>query len=103
MLRSEQLCPGPGECPEVLMMDPMAGADALPCPECPRTLLAEYLASPGGRLISVVIDLDFALQAGMSVDLGQVPYPEFLLLRQLIEERDKFQIEEMEKRTKQQN
>jgi hypothetical protein len=100
MLRSDQICPGADDCPEVMMIEPLAGPEALPCPECPRTRLAEYLASPGGRLISVVIDLDFSLQAGIKVDLGEISYAEFLLLRQLIEERDKFQVEEMERKTK---
>jgi hypothetical protein len=98
MLREKALCPSPPECPEVLMEDPLAGPEALPCTGCPQTLLQEYLASPGGQLISTVIDLDFAIQAGIQVSLDQIPYPEFLLLRQLAEERNKHQEEELQKR-----
>jgi hypothetical protein len=101
MLRRSQLCPGPGECPEVLMRDPYASSDALPCSECPAQLLDEYLASPGGRLISQTIDLDFALQTGVTLTLADISYPEFLLLRYLAEERNRFQEEEMHKATKQ--
>jgi hypothetical protein len=58
------------------------------------------LASPGGLLIQVVIDLDFALQTGVTLRLSDIPYPDFLLLRQLVEERDKFQTEEIRKQSK---
>ena len=97
MLRQKDLCPTPPQCPYVLMEDPGAGSDALPCAECPALLLREYLASPAGSLLQVVIDLDFAIQAGVSVSLGQIQYPEFLLLRMLVEERDAYQVEEMKK------
>jgi hypothetical protein len=55
------------------------------------------LESPGGQLISAVIDLDYALQAGVVVRLDEIPYTVFILLRQLSEERDKFQAEEIRK------
>jgi hypothetical protein len=58
------------------------------------------LASPGGLLLQVVIDLDFALQTGVTLRLSDIPYPDFLLLRQLVEERDKFQTEEIRKQSK---
>lgn len=72
----------------------------MPCELCPRQALQRYLASPGGLLIQVVIDLDFALQTGVTLRLSDIPYPDFLLLRQLVEERDKFQTEEIRKQSK---
>jgi hypothetical protein len=98
MLRNRDLCPGPSECPEVLNEDPYAKWDAPPCLACPLTLLREYLASPGGLLINLVVDLDYAIQSGIKVPLGEITYPEFLLLRQLTEERNKFEAEELKKR-----
>jgi hypothetical protein len=97
MMRRSQLCPGASECPEVLMSDPYASSDAPPCSECPAELLDEYLASPAGRWIAQSIDLDFALQAGIQISLAEISYPEFLLLRFLAEERNRYQEEEMRK------
>jgi hypothetical protein len=79
------------------MEDPLAGPSALPCDACPAVALSTYLASPCGQQILAVIDLDFALQAGFTVTLQEVAYPMFLLLRQLAEERDKYQAEEIRK------
>ena len=87
-------------CPEVLTLDPYADASALPCDGCPRQVLHEYLASPAGLLISAVIDLHFALQMGVTVTLDEIPYPAFLMLRHLAEERDKYQAEEARKSSK---
>lgn len=98
MLRQKELCPSPPECPYVLMEEPEAGPDALPCTQCPALLLREYLQSPAGRMISAVIDLDFALQAGITVTLSQIPYPAFLLLRQLADERAQYETEQIKKR-----
>jgi hypothetical protein len=101
MLRRNLLCPdGPGECPEVLMRDPFADANSPSCDECPLALLDEYLARPAGRLIGQTIDLDFALQAGVTVSLKDITYPEFLLLRFLSEERNRFQAESAERVTR---
>jgi hypothetical protein len=98
MLRNKDLCPGPSDCPEVLMEDPLAaGQDTPPCAECPKVHLLDYLNSTGGQLISLVIDLDFAIQLGMDVPLSQITYPEFLMLRQLSEERHKFEAEEQKR------
>jgi len=101
MLRRKDLCPGSSVCPYVQMED----ADAvetydppLPCEECPEQALQQYLDSPAGRLIGTVIDLDAALQAGMTITLSNVTYPEFVVLRLLLEERDKFTTEERERR-----
>jgi hypothetical protein len=84
------------------MVEPLAGPSALPCEHCPAQALREYLASPGGRIISVAIDLDFALQAGISITLAEIPYPLFLLLRQLAEERQRHELEEIRKGRQQQ-
>lgn len=70
----------------------------LPCDKCPEIALQHYLDSPAGRLIGPVIDLDAALQAGMTITLGEVTYLEFLVLRQLWEERDKFTAEESQRK-----
>jgi hypothetical protein len=83
------------------MEDPFATSDALPCSECPRELLQEYLASPRGQMLLAIMDIDFALQAGMAAWFQPVSYLEFLLLRQLTEERDKYQAEVMQKQNKQ--
>lgn len=82
------------------MRDPYASSDALPCDECPAQLLDEYLNSPGGRLIAQAIDLDFALQAGLTITPRDISYAEFLLLRFLAEERNRYQEEEMKKVSK---
>jgi hypothetical protein len=84
-------------CPYVLMEDPLAGPSALPCQECPEQFLDQYMASPGGRLISLTVDLDFALRKGIAVKLEEISYLEFRLLALLAEERDKYEVEEIEK------
>lgn len=95
MLRNRELCPGPSDCPDVLMEDPLAeGMDTPPCEACPKVKLLDYLGSPGGHLISLVVDLDFAIQLGIDIPMSDITYPEFLLLRQLGEERQKFDAEE---------
>jgi len=70
------------------------GDTLLPCAKCPEQYLQEYLDSPSGKLIGVVIDLDAALQAGMTITLRQLSYPEFVVLRLLLEERDAYTTEE---------
>jgi hypothetical protein len=77
------------------MTDPFATNDSPRCDECPSQLLDDHLQSPAGQLIAQTIDLDFALQAGVTVGLAEIPYPEFLLLRLLTEERNRFTTESM--------
>jgi hypothetical protein len=89
MLRREQLCPGPGDCPDVLMRNPFADFQEPRCEECPLSLLEDYLGSAAGQLIQQTIDLDFALQSGVSIGLDEITYPEFLRLRLLTEERSR--------------
>ena len=96
-MRRSDLCPGPGECGTVLMTNPWATNESPRCEECPEQLLTDYLASGAGHLISAVIDLDFALQAGITVTLADIRYPEFLLLRLLNEERNRYQNESMKR------
>lgn len=59
--------------------------------------LNECLAGPMGKLIRVVLDLDFAIQVGIGPPLTAIMYTEFLLLRQFAEERMRWQIEESKK------
>jgi hypothetical protein len=92
MLRRDQLCPGAAQCPYVPVMP-----SPQPCDECPVLLLDEYLASRAGQAILATIDLDFALQAGVTVSLNEITFPEFLRLRLLSEERNKFHEETMRK------
>lgn len=91
MLRRDELCPGPQQCPYV----PPGREDQ--CDECPVLLLDEYLATNAGQSLIATIDLDFALQAGMTVNLADIGYPEFLRLRLLSEERNKWHEETMKK------
>lgn len=84
----------------MLTETPEPDDNVLPCELCPRVLLNEYLASPNAALLASVLDLDFALQVGMAVTMAEVPYPVFVLLRQLVEERDRFRQEEMERARK---
>jgi hypothetical protein len=79
------------------MENPRANADSARCEECPLTLLEDYLGSPAGQLIRAVIDLDFALQAGVTISLQEISLPEFLRLRMLSDERNKFHEESMKK------
>jgi len=83
----------------VLNVDPYARPDSPRCEECPLTLLEPYIASGAGQLIAQVIDLDFALQTGVTVSSSEITFPEFLLLRLLAEERNRFHEEQMKKAT----
>jgi len=82
------------------MEDPLAGRGALPCPHCPQQALTAFLETPAGKLVSTVLDLDFAIQAGIVVALDCIPYPEFLLLRQLADERANYEKEQWQKQAK---
>lgn len=79
------------------MADPFANANSPRCEECPILLLDDYLGSAAGQLIMQTGDLEFALQAGVTVTLKDITYPEFLLLRLLIQERNRFNEETMKK------
>lgn len=71
----------------------------LPCEKCPEQYLQQYLDSPAGKLIGIVIDFDAALQAGMMITLKEVTYPEFIVLRILLEERDSYNTEEAKRKS----
>ena len=58
-----------------------------------------HLQSPLGQLIGQAINLDFALQAGITITLSEITYPEFMLLRLLAEERQKHHQEEIEEKS----
>lgn len=79
----------------MLNVEPYAKPGALPCDECPRQRLNEYLASGAGSLILATLDLDSALQLNIPVTLEQIPYHVFLLLRVLAAERAKYQTEQV--------
>ena len=82
------------------MEDPEArGPEILPCVDCPAGKLEEFLTGPYGQGIPVVIDLDFALQTGIRFTLAEIDYREFRLLRLLSDERNKYEIEQIEKKS----
>ena len=97
LFRQNELCPSPENCSYVQQEEPGAGPGALPCEGCPQQALQRYLTSPAGFLLQSVTELDFALQMGITITLEDTPYPMFVLLRQLAEERDKYQAEEIRK------
>lgn len=74
--------------------------DVAPCEECPLELLNSYLQSPYGRVIQLVVDLDFALERRMAVTLDQMTYLEFHMLRLLSEEKQRWENEEFERKSK---
>lgn len=84
----------------MLNLYPFADQNAPRCEECPLEQLEKYQASPAGQLISQTIDLDFALQSGVTVTLADITYPEFLLLRFLSEERNRYHEEKMKQATR---
>lgn len=95
------MCPGPADCGSAQCEQPeLAEADVGPCAECPLERLNAYLQSPCGRVIALVVDLDFALERRITVTLEQMSYQEFQLLRLLGEEKIRFQNEEIEKQSK---
>lgn len=76
------------------MRDPLAGADAEACDECPAALLAAYMDTVAGHRIKSANDLLFALELGVSISQSEIQYPEFVLLRILTEERNRFHSED---------
>jgi len=97
-MRRKDLCPGPGDHPEAITEAYSSGDSGMPCCECPEQLLRDHLTSPRGRLIQQAVELDFAIQTGVTISLKEIPYPEFLLLRQIAEERNKYHVEEMKRK-----
>lgn len=87
----------------MLTEDPYAAPGALPCDGCPQQALSDYLDSPAGRLFGAVIDLDYALQAGVTITLEEIPYTVFLLLRQMSDERNAYELEQIKKQQQQRN
>lgn len=64
--------------------------------------LERYLETPAGRQVNAVLDLDFALQAGITITLRDLDALQLGLLRVLAEERNIYQREEAEKSRSQQ-
>jgi hypothetical protein len=60
-------------------------------------LLDDYLNSAKGQAINATLDLDFALQIGVRIELKDIRYNEFLLLRILNEERLRHRDEELKR------
>jgi len=60
-------------------------------------LLDEYLGTAQGQAINATLDLDFALQIGVRIELKEIRYNEFLLLRILNEERNRHREEELKR------
>jgi hypothetical protein len=94
MFRRDELCPGAHMCPE-------SPDDQTPCMLCPALYLDSVLESPLGGRLRGIVDLDFAVTARFAVDLNDVGYDEFRLLRALHEEREAFRNELMNKQANQ--
>ena len=88
MFRRDTLCPGARMCPG-------APDDATPCMECPLAYLDAVLESPLGAQLRNIVDLDFAVSARFAVDLADVPYDDFRMLRALHEEREAYRNEQL--------
>lgn len=72
------------------MANPFANFNSPRCAECPSQLLDDYLGSSAGQLVQRTFDLEFALQSGVTVTLAEITYSEFILLRLLSEERNRY-------------
>lgn len=68
-----------------------------PCEGCFQVRLDRLLEHGRGELVRNILDLDFALQAGVNVSFDEISYFEFMLLRILTDERNKYQEEQMKK------
>ena len=78
------------------MREPFATRDSDPCEQCPVEHLDVYLASPEGRILAAVIELDTALKLGITITSDRVNYLEFRLLTFLDGERERYKVEKME-------
>ena len=52
------------------------------------------LETPDGDLLSRVLDIDFALRAGVTVTLSEINVEEFSALKVLHSERDRYEMEQ---------
>ena len=80
------------------MNDPFAGPQSPRCEECPLTVLDAYMGTPVGQSINQIFDLEFALQAGVTITLSEISYREFVLLRYLNQERNRLMEESFRSR-----
>lgn len=55
--------------------------------------------TPMGGAITAAIDLDFAVNHGITIPLSDLTYMQFRLLRIISEERGRFEEEEMKRRS----
>lgn len=76
--------------------------DAAPCTACPGLRLDLCLQfTEAGRLVRSAMEIDWASKCGIQIRMEDVSYPEFLRLRMLAEERQKFELEERERQRQQ--
>ena len=68
--------------------------------ECPSAKLDMHMATMAGRQISMVLDLDRAHQAGLTLGPHDLTYLELLLLQLLQEQRDAYTEEMMKESQK---
>jgi hypothetical protein len=66
--------------------------------ECPLAYLDAVLESPMGAQLRNIVDLDFAVTARFAVDLDDVAYDDFRMLRALHEEREAWRNESLTER-----
>lgn len=98
LLRRDELCPGSEVCPEAY------AAPDLPCEECPRERLDACVQfTSAGQLVSAALDLDWATNCGLHVTLSDVTYTEFVCLRILEEERERYRKEQQDRERMQQD
>ena len=71
-------------------MCPDAPDNETRCAQCPLTRLDDAFAGPAGDLLSRVLDIEFALSAGVSVTLSDMTTEEFQVLRLVQSERKRY-------------
>lgn len=81
--QTEAFCPGPSKCGQ-------APDDETPCADCPRPKLDAALSGVLGELLGRALDLEFALQKGITVTLDEIYADEFAALRVIGSERDRY-------------
>jgi hypothetical protein len=97
LFRRNKLCPGPLQCGDALSET----AGEAPCLECPSVRLDQWLATPDGQQLLLVIGLDRARHAaGVRYSPGDLTYHELMLLQMLSEERDRYTEEQMKEAQK---
>lgn len=83
-------------CPDA----PRPPADPAPCAECFRERLEAWCRDPAYGWLENVLDFDYAAQTRTRLR-AEPNYFEFLLMRILTEERNRYDTEQMEKKSRQ--